>query len=153
MVVLRSKGRTESATWLPEAKYGKSKLLDYVAGGADYTLSDRRVSTAPEVAASLAAVVEHPINDDFAITGRLQAPYQSKVYTGASSPFTQDAFTLLNANIGVKSLEGWQVELWGQNLTDERYVTATFPTPVRTGDFNACVGSPRTDGVSLRGGF
>lgn len=144
---------TGSVTWLPKAEYGNSPLLDYVAGGAVYTLSDRRFSSTPEVAASLAAVVEHPINDDFAITGRLQAQYQSKTYTSTSSPFTQDAFTLVNANIGIKSFAGWQVELWGQNLTDEGYVTTTFPTPVRTGDFNAYIGSPRTYGVSLRGTF
>lgn len=143
-----------SVTWLPKADYGSSPKLDYVAGGQTFTLSDRRFSTAPKVAASLGADVEHPIANELAITGRLQVQYQDTTFTSTSSPFTQKAYTLVNANLGVKSLkDGWRVEAWVQNLTDERYITTTFPTPLRTGDFNAYVGNPRTYGVSLRGSF
>jgi outer membrane receptor protein involved in Fe transport len=143
-----------SVTLLPEAKYGRSSVLDYVAGGAVYTLANRRFSTAPKVAASIGANLEYPIANDMAITGRLQVQYQDETYTSTSSPFTQKAYALVNANLGLKSFkDGWHLDAWVQNLTDERYITSTFPTPLRTGDFNAYIGNPRTYGVSLRGSF
>jgi outer membrane receptor protein involved in Fe transport len=151
--VTREVSLTGALTWLPEANYGNSPVLNYIAGGAPQTLSGRRFSYAPRIAATIGPSVEHPITPNLAITGRIQAQYQSQVYSSASTSLIQGSYTRLNANIGIKSYKGWQLELWGQNLADRHYTTETLPNPVFTGNYNAFTGDPATFGIALRGTF
>ncbi|GBF57834.1 pesticin receptor [Candidatus Phycosocius bacilliformis] len=84
---------------------------------------------------------------------------------------TQPGYTLFNARLALSTAdERWTVELWGRNLTDERYAQITFDAPLQgdapaltnqpaVGGFaprpinsqiNAFVGEPRTYGLTLR---
>jgi outer membrane receptor protein involved in Fe transport len=138
---------TAAGTYLPEATFGDSTLL-----GAP--LSGRRFATAPTFAGQVALAGQHPITDDLAVTGRLQVEYTTKVYTNTADDETQNAFALINANLGVMSLsKHWTVEVWAQNLADVHYFTQHFQTPIQSGSTNAYVGDPRTFGVTLRGTF
>lgn len=142
-----------AVTWLPQAKYGDSPVLNYLSGGTPSTLSGRRFTNTPKVAATLSASLVHPIGHDLSITGRIEGEYQGKVFTSSSTDLTQGGYGLMNLNLGLKSAKGWSVELWAQNVTDTHYVTFTFPTPILTGIDNAYIGPPRTFGVALRGKF
>ena len=67
---------------------------------------------------------------------------------------TQGGYALVNANFGLKSLtDGWQVDLFVQNLLDQDYITSHFNTPLQGDDRNAYLGAPRTYGITLRGSF
>lgn len=68
-------------------------------------------------------------------------------------PFAnQEAYTLFNASVGFGPDDGgWQVQLWGRNLTDEEYVKGGFPSVGFLGaSFNQYPGDPLTYGVTLR---
>ena len=67
----------------------------------------------------------------------------------------QDAFGLLNARLTFKSdVDAWELSIWGNNLTDERYNTrvADFSFPPILSVFNT-LGMPRMYGVELRRNF
>ncbi|MCA3691846.1 TonB-dependent receptor [Aquidulcibacter sp.] len=84
---------------------------------------------------------------------------------------TQPGYTLINARLALSTADDrWTVELWGRNITDERYAQITFDSPLQgdapaltnqpalggfaprpvTSQINAFVGEPRTYGVTLR---
>ncbi len=133
------------ATWLPYAKYGLDETI------AD-DISNQRMIRAPHVTSNAALNFDHPLSDNLSLTGRLQYQYRSSQEIG--SGLKEDSVGLVNANLSlVSESHGWQVELWGQNITGEEYATAAFNSPFQSGDFNAYVGAPRTYGITLRGSF
>ena len=133
-------------TWLPKATYGNDAIIGTLAG--------RRFSTAPELAGNIALSGETPINDSLAITGRVQVQHTGRVFTNPVTNDQERPITLVDANIGIKSLNAdWRIEGWVHNLFNTTYVTSHFNTPLQTGDINAYLGAPRTYGVTLRGSF
>jgi outer membrane receptor protein involved in Fe transport len=66
----------------------------------------------------------------------------------------QEEYALMNGRVGFgRQDERWMVELWGQNLTDERYFQVGFDATLQTGTINAFMGQPRTYGATLRVSF
>lgn len=70
----------------------------------------------------------------------------------------QQANTKINLRVGLANLDnGWAVELWGNNVTDERTKNVTFSIPLRGGNGNRARGQfsqdPQTYGVTLRKTF
>ena len=60
----------------------------------------------------------------------------------------------LNLRAGLGSQDGrWMVELWGNNVTDERVRNLTFSVPLRAGARASFLEAPRTYGVTLRTRF
>ncbi len=134
--------------WLPYAKYGEDDSISTV-------LSDQRMRRAPHVSANTGLDVNFPLADDLALTGRLSYQYRSSHFIGTSVPDAKDGHLgLVHANLGFRNdSQGWLVEVWGQNLTDENYPATIFNSPGQAGDTNAYVGAPRTYGITLRGEF
>ena len=87
----------------------------------------------------------------------------------------QDAFTTVNGRISIGAEdEGWMLDLWAQNLTDEEYLQVAYNAPLQgtafqtsvqaggshpgtfydqardTQTYNAFLGQPRTYGLTLR---
>ena len=57
----------------------------------------------------------------------------------------------LNLRAGLGSEDGrWMLELWGNNVTDERVRNLTFSVPLRVGARASFIEAPRTYGVTLR---
>ena len=101
------------------------------------------------------------------------AKYSSSYNTGSDlfPPKMQKAFTVVNGRVGIGSADDrWTVELWGQNLLNEKYMqvafngtlqgssglSATQNTYVPANDtitYDAFLGAPRTYGVTLRSKF
>lgn len=65
------------------------------------------------------------------------------------------AYGIFNANLGLRSLAGWQVSVWGKNLANKNYFTFISRQPVgEDADYMvARVGMERTIGVTLRYSF
>lgn len=145
-----------AATWLETAEFGDDPIL----GIADPSrpelggLSGRRFSTSPELAMQAALHMDYPIAPGLNLTGLAQVQYRDDMYTNTASNLTQDATTLLNANIGLE-LEDHDLSISAfiRNATDEVYVTQHFNTPLQDIDRNAYLGAPRTYGVMLRKTF
>ncbi len=66
----------------------------------------------------------------------------------------QEAADRLNLRAGIGSEDGrWMLELWGNNVTDERVRNVTFNVPLRAGARATFIEAPRTYGVTLRMNF
>lgn len=64
-----------------------------------------------------------------------------------------DAYTLLNARLGFRGDDGWDLFLWGRNLADEDYFEILSAGGSSSGYYAGLPGDPRTYGVTLRGAF
>ena len=58
----------------------------------------------------------------------------------------------VNASAGL-SKNGWEVQLWGHNLTDDDYLISAFPSVAQFGSYSGYPSQPRTYGVTLRKRF
>ena len=58
----------------------------------------------------------------------------------------------VNASVGV-SRNGWDVQLWGRNLTDDDYLISAFPSVAQFGSYSGYPSQPRTFGVTVRKHF
>lgn len=133
-------------TWLPKANYGNDAIIG--------TLANRRFSTAPELAGNASLSGEVPVSDALAVTGRIHVQYTGEVFTNPVTSNTERAYALVDANLGLKSLNAnWQIDAFVRNLFNTTYITSHFNTPLQTGDINGYLGAPRTYGVTLRGSF
>ena len=134
-------------TWLAESEFGDDASLGVLAG--------REFAQAPEFAGNIGLTVDQPITADLSVFGRLAAMYSGEQYTNAVGNLQRDAETTFDLNAGVRSeTRGWSASVWVQNLTDERYVTQHFTSPLQGDtDFNAYVSAPRTFGITLRASF
>lgn len=133
-------------TWLPKATYGNDAIIGTLAG--------RRFSTAPEIAGNVSLSGEVPVSDALAVTGRVHLQYSGEVFTNPVTNDKERAFALVDANLGLKSLDAnWQIEGFVRNLFNKVYITSHFNTPLQTGDINGYLGAPRTYGITLRGSF
>jgi len=86
----------------------------------------------------------------------------------------QQGYTVANARLGVRGPdERWAIELWGQNIFNERYTQVAFNSPLQSSApnnqsvnqlgrsgatmsnqlFSAYLAEPRTYGITLRGKF
>jgi iron complex outermembrane recepter protein len=121
-----------------------------------------RLSFAPEWSGSLAATFEQPIGATLILRANLGAKYTSEYNTGSNLDprKIQDALTLVNARLGFGADdEGWMVEAWAQNLTDEEYYQVAFDatlqgssaaSPLPTSTIDAFLGAPLTYGLTAR---
>ncbi|MBT8132852.1 MAG: TonB-dependent receptor, partial [Gammaproteobacteria bacterium] len=56
---------------------------------------------------------------------------------------------LLNASFGVSTESGWDVSVWGRNLTDDRYLLSSAPVPFQDGSFLGYANQPLTYGITV----
>jgi iron complex outermembrane receptor protein len=61
-----------------------------------------------------------------------------------------DAYSLVNARIGVRWSDGWSLSVWSRNLLDEDYFELLSAAPGGSGLYVGLPGDPRTVGVTLR---
>ncbi len=134
-------------SWLPHAKYGDDPRLDPVLRGA-------RFRFAPKFQGNAELNLRQPLGRGVNLLGRLQYQFSSSQFVNTASDTRRGAVGLWNANLGVALPDtGLQIEAWGRNLGNSRYITQAFNTPVQLGDENAYLGAPRTFGVRLRADF
>ncbi len=58
----------------------------------------------------------------------------------------------VNASAGL-SKDGWDIQLWGRNLTDDDYLISAFPSVAQFGSYSGYPSQPRTYGVTVRKRF
>ncbi|MFN3609502.1 MAG: TonB-dependent receptor [Hyphomonas sp.] len=103
----------------------------------------------PETSATLAVLYDRPVNETLGVRSSLSGRWQSDSTAGnPDDPFYDiDSYGTLNGSIGLYTLnDTWEFSLWGQNLTDEYYISQV------TTNANVVLryaGKPRTYGASL----
>lgn len=128
-------------------------------------IESKNLSLSPEHFLTGQVIYERPISANLMGLFALDARYVSEYNTGSDldPEKVQEAFTLVNARLGVSTENGWSVELWGRNLTDETYAQVAFDAfaqgsrggagtsndPRSTASYDAFLGAPRTYGITL----
>ncbi|MFT4045280.1 MAG: TonB-dependent receptor [Solimonas sp.] len=80
--------------------------------------------------------------------------YRSSFYSAVNDdPYSRvGTNALVGAHLGLRSVEGWDVMLWGRNLLDRDYLN-TAVVNSSFGVTQVAVGEPRTYGIALRANF
>lgn len=128
-------------------------------------IEGKNLSLSPEHFLTGQLIYERPISANLMGLFALDARYVSEYNTGSDldPEKVQEAFTLVNARLGLATESGWSVELWGRNLTDETYAQVAFDAfaqgsrggagtsndPRSTASYDAFLGAPRTYGITL----
>ena len=68
--------------------------------------------------------------------------YSDELFFGTANvpESSSPSYTLVNARISLETNAGWDISLWGKNLTDETYVQQSFT--VGSGDSHPIYGPP-----------
>ncbi|MDB5457448.1 MAG: TonB-dependent receptor [Caulobacter sp.] len=133
---------------LLDAKYDKYPGASGT-GGVVIDASGNRLNAAPKLSGNLSAQYDWTLANSGVISLRGEGFWQAREYFVASNDpaQSQKGYGLVNASLAYDLPDGrTQVSLWGKNLLDEEYVTATATiSPVVSGR----PGEPRTIGVRL----
>jgi iron complex outermembrane receptor protein len=134
--------------------YADTKYGDDVLPDADLALLPGiRISFAPKWSLTGSVGYEWELGSNLEARATVGAKYMSDYNTGSDldPEKAQDGYALVNARFVLGRQDGrWDIELWGQNLTDAEYMQVAFDAPLQTGSWNAFLGAPRTYGVTFR---
>ena len=85
---------------------------------------------------------------------RADYDYESNVTVieNVPSDVASRSVSTVNASAGLAK-DGWDVQLWGHNLTDDDYLVSAFPSVAQFGSYSGYPSQPRTYGVTVRKRF
>lgn len=79
--------------------------------------------------------------------------YYRSAFSSSNSPsqfLNIDAYTLLNARLGFRTVKGVGVNIWVRNLLDKDYFEQLVPAAGNAGHYAAVLGDQRTYGITFR---
>ena len=130
-----------AVTWLETADFGDD-IDPRLAPG-------RRRGQAPEWAFTVGGQYAHPVTEDIDAYANLNYSYTGDHFLsdeGAGlADAQQDAFHIVNASIGLRDLENWDIQLFCTNCFGEEYFTYAFNQPFVAG--GSPMGNPAAPGV------
>jgi len=65
----------------------------------------------------------------------------------AARPYRREV-SEIDASISYVLHQGYEISVWGRNLTNNRYITAIFDSPLQSGSVSGYPNTPRTYGIS-----
>ena len=119
-------------------------------------LSGTVPSAIPAFSMTLGADYDVDLSNDNELNFRVDYHYESQVDLFDTNPAAPPArnFTrtvnALNASTTLGLSNGFQLSVWGRNLTKARYITTAFPSVGQGGSFTGYPNQPRTYGVTAR---
>lgn len=138
-----------SATWLHTEVQGYTGIN---SAGQSQTFDGRPFLYSPKFQGGLTAMFDHEVGDGLRLKAALNGRWQSKSSADLEGNplFAIDGYGLVNGSVGLASDKGWELQVWGRNLTDEYYwsaVSSNANTVVRF------PGKPSTYGATLTWNF
>jgi outer membrane receptor protein involved in Fe transport len=136
-----------------DTSYANAKNKALLGGAASTArLPGARLSLAPLWSASASVTYQQPIGN---LMGRanLGAKYSSSYNTGSDlNPVkAQQGYVVTNGRLSLGSADDrWAVEVWAQNMLDQKYYQVVYDAQFQSGSFDAFLGQPRTYGLTLR---
>ena len=120
-------------------------------------LAGRILNNAPKWSISSGVHYEHGLGDKLRGFVDLGASYRSSIIAGANlnAAKAEGDLLLLNGRIGLvrDGDNGWEIALWGTNLTNRYYAIVAFDSLFQNGSISEFPGVPRTYGLSVRKNF
>jgi iron complex outermembrane recepter protein len=151
-----------SGAWL-DGKYasypnGPCPLEQIGASISMCNLSGKPLSSLPKVAASVGLQYSQPLQlgniagdlwfrIDYTIRDDTNGESSNSVYTEL------DGYELLNATVGFRMNDKWELTLWARNLLNEQYMQNLTVQAGNSGMIAGTTGDPRMVGITLRGNF
>jgi iron complex outermembrane recepter protein len=112
-------------------------------------LSGNNLSRSPDLTANVSATFGYPLADG-ELTGSANFYHSGRIYFDPANLYSQDPFNVINARIGYRWKNGFEMSAWSRNLSNTAYYTTIVPTQL--GASNQ-YGQPRTVGITLRYSF
>src|SRR5690606_23166975 len=132
------------------AAFTHARYLDLNTAGEDgnVQLKGNRPAFTPDWTGFLGAQYVLPIGTSQQLQFGMYGKFVGQQYFNVQNTLGQETYSLLNAHIGY-SFQGYELTLWGQNLTDKHYADYAY-------DFGFAavhLGRPATYGITLRKRF
>ena len=107
------------------------------------------------VSISTSATWTHDFSNGNVAQFRVEYLFESETQVVDNVPESVAAreVNVLNASASYEFENGFSINAWGRNLTDDDYLLSGFPTVAQTGSFSGYVNTQRTYGVSIRKDF
>ena len=123
--------------------------------GTYQELAGNRFRMTPKQSISVGLDWTIPLTSGDSLYVRPSYSWRSQVYfEDQNQPgIEQDGYGLLNLRAGWRFNENWEVGIWGNNLTDEEYLTDAGNTGLLFGIPTVIAGPDRSFGVTLRAKF
>lgn len=120
--------------------------------GIPTDITGNRLPNTPEWTVSAGAEYTFTLGSGWAITPRVDYYYQAdsfaRIFNGPND--TLDSYGLLNAAVRIEQDDGWYVNLFVKNATDEDVITDIYLTDQSSGLFsNVFLLEPRTYGITV----
>lgn len=133
------------------ATYIKTKVGKYVGfdfAGRPLDFSGKEFNYAPPWSANLDAEYRFETGGDVEPFIGGTVTYRDRTYAdlGENPDFAMPSYTLLDARVGLESINGWRVSLYGRNLTNKYYWNSVASSGDGAVRF---AGEPRTFGASF----
>ncbi|MFK8030914.1 MAG: TonB-dependent receptor [Gammaproteobacteria bacterium] len=91
------------------------------------------------------------------LEGFVRADYsyedEVQIVENVSADVASREVNLLNASFGLNFDNGFELLLWGRNLTNDDHLLSAFPTVLQSGSFSGYPNPPRTYGLTVRKSF
>jgi len=120
--------------------------------GTVVDLSGEQPAGINELSLSVSAQYDFALGDNMDAFVRGDWQYEDEVQVVDNIVGVTRDTSLFNGSLGV-SFNGFDVRVWGRNLTNHETFTSAFPGVVQAGTVNAYPNQPRTYGVALRKNF
>lgn len=116
-------------------------------------IGGRTIPRAPAFQANGGIAWRGVLSDDFALTARVDAAHQSRLYTDNTNTAWAPSRTIVDASIGVEQ-DAWSIRAFVRNALDARYVSYAFATFAGSGagsgvTYAPLLGDRRTFGVTV----
>lgn len=135
--------------WL-SGSYLDSEYQDFI-DSAGNDLSGNRLARTPEFMFAGGADYSTPVNAVLTLDARVEYQWQDDMPWLVENTVYEESYGLLDARIALASRsDGWEVALFGKNLTDELYRLDAIPF---LGDVFSRFGVPRSYGVQFSQSF
>ncbi|MBK1438544.1 TonB-dependent receptor [Parapedobacter sp. ISTM3] len=122
-----------------------------ISGGKLPGISKWAVSLGGEAATAAGSFLGHDGQFFLGVDGFHRSSFSSN--PSPSTYLIVRAYTLLNARIGFRALDGVTLFLWSRNLLDTDYFEQLLPGAGNAGHYAGVLGDPRTYGITLRYAF
>ena len=135
----------------------QNPVYDSFPLSASGDISGQKPSGIPELTTSTSVTYDFMLGD---MDGYLRADWQ---YESPVNYFDdpgnqaligiQKEINLVNASIGITTVNDLRISLWGRNLFEEEFVSVAFPSVAQSSSLSGYPNQPRTYGVTVRKEF
>ncbi|WP_269716326.1 TonB-dependent receptor [Caulobacter sp. NIBR2454] len=128
-----------------------AKYDDYIDPLRGINYGGNKIQRTPDYQFNVGADWRHEVASDYELAAHIEYSYQDDIFWGPEETNMEDGYGQLDARISFgRQDRGWNVAVFGKNLTDKLYRSSIIPF---VGDEVSLFGPPRTYGVRLSGRF